>query len=297
MKKVILILAAGLSILLFSGCESSVTDANESGKYGKAVLKSPANSKVVNPADTKVTITKTKDKIFTKEMSTYGIIFKSMNEVPDAFLTDVAKAYQQMFSQTGSLDSKSQKKVLNALQQYNAMLPVLNGDHDKLSAEANKELNKFQSEKYSVCDVISYKVHHQTMEVVEHLLHTITDVGLFYAYPNEWAFNKKTSLICKSMENAVQKKYFNLSSYQNIKKNDVETYQRVIVQEYAYWIITTYWNLQEPYGLNEVGEWSIKNQEELKQKLPDAYNLVKNTIDKIMKAPSTAILEKLKTYE
>jgi len=297
MKRIFFITVLSISALFVSVCKDSVTNIKNLRRYGGAVLKSPANSKVANTANTKISIANTKNKIFTKELDTYGIKFKVMQGVSDAFLTDVAKSYQQMFPQVSSLDLRTQKKVLNALQQYNAMLPVLNGDHDELSDETNKELDKFRSEKYSVCDVISYKVNNQTMEVIEHLLHTITDVGLFYAYPKEWKFNQKTSLVYKSMENAIKKKYYNISSYQNIKKKNEEVYQRIIVQEYAYWIITTYWNLQEPYGLNESGEWTLKNKNQLKQKLPEAYNLIEKTVNKIMKTPSTAILEKLKTYQ
>jgi hypothetical protein len=35
----------------------------------------------------------------------------------------------------------------------------------------------------SVCDVICYSVGGQTMEVVEHILHHVTDVGFHFAFP------------------------------------------------------------------------------------------------------------------
>jgi len=72
-------------------------------------------------------------------------------------------------------------------------------------------------------------------------------------------------------------------------------YNRVLVQEFAYWLISTYWNLQEPYGPNEE-EWIIRNQQQLKEQLPLGYNLVESTVGKVMKAPSSEILEKLNTY-
>jgi hypothetical protein len=142
-----------------------------------------------------------------------------------------------------------------------------------------------------------YDVPRQTMEVVEHLLHNISDIGLHYAYPDEWAFNDKNSEVYKTMDQAIQEGLYDISSYEDIlEEAGDEIYQRVIVQEYAYWLISTYWNLQEPYGPMEEEEWNIDNKKELLEKLPDGYQLVENTINKIMRSPSKEILEKFRKY-
>jgi hypothetical protein len=170
-----------------------------------------------------------------------------------------------MFPQDSGLDLKKQQEVLNKLVQYKALLPVLSEHHDSASDDTNKGLDYFRhSDDYSVCDVIMYDVPRQTMEVVEHLLHNISDIGLHYAYPDEWAFNDKNSEVYKTMDQAIQEGLYDISSYEDIlEEAGDEIYQRVIVQEYAYWLISTYWNLQEPYGPMEEEEWNIDNKKEL----------------------------------
>ena len=49
----------------------------------------------------------------------------------------------------------------------------------------------------SVCDHISQisaaeSNQGQTMEVVEHILHHVTDVGLHYTFPEQWGLRKGT---------------------------------------------------------------------------------------------------------
>ena len=52
----------------------------------------------------------------------------------------------------------------------------------------------------------------------------------------------------------------------DIPREEEGLFQRVIVQEFAYWLISTYWNLQEPYGPLEEEEWNIDNKEQLLEK-------------------------------
>ena len=86
------------------------------------------------------------------------------------------------------------------------------------------------------------------MEVVEHILHHVTMVGLHYAYYNEWGVSK-TSEHYKYMQEVINKYYFfekyNLEPGQNIPATVKE---RVKIQEYAYWVISTAWGVQENYG-------------------------------------------------
>ena len=260
------------------------------GLLGECVQVSPANNLTVNTADTNITIENTTSYApFTKKMETYGTMFVARADVSDTFMTDVAKAYQQMFPQLNSLDLTKQQEVLNHIQRYRGVITM----HANSSNVAN---NDNLQQNCSLCDIISMGEAKQTMEVVEHLLHNITDVGLHYGYPDQWSFNKTSSQIYVVMKEAINKGYYNVSTYDEIlTSSSCGTYNRVLVQEFGYWLITTYWNLQEPYGPNE-NEWTIRNRTQLQNLLPSGVTLLENTVNKIMEVPSSEILTKLSTY-
>ncbi|MCF2876108.1 MULTISPECIES: hypothetical protein [unclassified Tenacibaculum] len=273
--------------------ESKAEKIETSNKIGGCVFKEVQNTKKVNPLNSTIEIESAKG-VFSKKMNVLGLDFIVMEKVSDDFLKDIGQTMKEMFPQDSALNLSRQHKVLNNLLQYNATIPVIVGHHDSMSEEVMIEMENTYEKECSICDVIMYEQPGQTMEVVEHLLHFITDIGLHYEYSKEWAFNNKESEVYLIMQEAIKKGFYDVSSYKDME-GEKEVYQRVIVQEFAYWLISTYWNLQEKYGPNEE-EWIIRNKEELKEKFPRGYQLVENTVSKIMKAPSEAILEKLAIY-
>ncbi len=258
-------------------------------KWGYAVLKEKVSFDKIDLANSQLVINQNNDEVFIKRMDTYGMSFWAMEKVSDVFILKVGQCYQEMFAQKSSLDIDLQHQIINTLYHYAATIPVLSVHHDKISKKTEEALFALEVGNYSVCDVIMIDSKQQTMEVVEHLIHHISDVGLFYVFPEEWGFNNKESTVVKSMQNAIEKGYFQIKDYEDLKEMDDELYQRILVQEYAYWIITTYWNIQEKYGPNEK-EWRIRNKKELLEKLPIAYELIETTVNKIMIAPSDDIL-------
>lgn len=265
-------------------------------KYGLSTLKSKVTDQVVEVENVNVEINKaTITAAFPASMTTYGFQFEIMQGVSDEFIVDVAKSYQSMFPQDEKYDLKKQHQVLNAMLQYRALVTVLLGHHDSMSDETLEGMSVFENGDYSLCDVIMYGCRGQAMEVVEHLLHHITDVGLFYAYPKEWSFTDKKSKVYLSMQEAIQKGFYKVESYQDEKFIE-QIYERILVQEYAYWIITSYWNLQEGYGPHEE-EWTLLTKDALREKLPSAFNLVDSTVGRIMKGPSKDSMDKFKKYQ
>ncbi|CAM1342244.1 hypothetical protein [Tenacibaculum amylolyticum] len=294
MKK-IFCLAVICVLTIFTSCKVTPKKQEERGqeknpKLGACVFATPQNSKTVNPSNLAISIHNGSG-AFAKKMNVYGMEFIVMKDVPNSFLEEVGTTLQEIFPQDSSLNLVRQHKVLNNLIQYKATIPVIDGHHDAMPENVMEELYTKYENKCSVCDVIMYNVPLQTMEVVEHLLHFITDIGLNYEYPEEWSFNTKDATVFNVMQEAINKGFYDIDSYDDLKE-DKEAYERVVIQEFAYWLISTYWNLQEEYGPNE-NEWTIRNKDELKNKLPSAYNLVENTVGEIMKTPSKSILEKL----
>ncbi|WP_299156502.1 hypothetical protein [uncultured Tenacibaculum sp.] len=298
MKKIIPIIFVALCLL--QACRIT-TKSNEgqknriefSDKIGGCVFTEIQNTNKVSPLNLTIKIESIKGE-FSKKMNVLGLDFIAMYKVSDDFLKDVGQTMEEMFPQDSTLDLPRQHRVLNNLLQYKATIPVIVGHHDSMPEKVMTEMEYVYEKECSICDVIMYKQPGQTMEVVEHLLHFITDIGLHYEYPKEWAFNTTSSEVYIVMQEAIEKGFYDVNSYKDME-NEKEIHQRVIVQEFAYWLISTYWNLQEKYGPQE-DEWIIKNKEDLKDRFPKGYQLVENTVNKIMKAPSNSILEKLETY-
>ncbi len=266
-------------------------------RIGGFLVDKPYNNNTVDLNDLSVSITEFDITGFPKKMETYGTLFAIMENVPDQFVNEVAVAFHQMFPQDPALDLETQHKVLNNMLQYHSVIPVLEGRYETASKDVGKGLEDL-SNNYSVCDIIMYKdgTGRQTMEVVEHLLHYVTSLGLHLTAPEDWSFTDANSEVTKIMNTAIELGLYDISGYEDMLEEDLDVHQRVIVQEFAYWIISTYWNLQEPYGNIQEEEWNVDNKEQLLEKLPDAYNLVKNTIDNIMTAPSLEALEKFRKY-
>ena len=78
----------------------------------------------------------------------------------------------------------------------------------------------------------------QVMEVVEHSLHYVTDIGPHYAYPDQWGV-APDSVLVQGMRDAVERGNYDISQYPDI--DDLEVRNRVLVQEFAYWAISTAW--------------------------------------------------------
>ena len=84
------------------------------------------------------------------------------------------------------------------------------------------------------------------MEVVEHILHHVTDVGLHYTFPEQWGL-RKGSVLCDVMDEAISKQLYSVEMYEDESRPkgkllDDQDLLRVELQELAYWIITAYWD-------------------------------------------------------
>jgi hypothetical protein len=131
----------------------------------------------------------------------------------------------------------------------------------------------------------------QVMEVVEHLLHTVTDIGLHYQFPSEWGISRDSDL-WRAMQKAIEEGHYVIDSYDDMSGASQDVQDRVLQQEFAYWFIYRAWNLQGPYGPQEE-EWQVKDHAKLGQIFPDFFATYERTAMKVMRAPSLESLEKL----
>ncbi|MCV6605194.1 MAG: hypothetical protein OIF34_07800 [Porticoccaceae bacterium] len=227
---------------------------------------------------------------FTKAALVDGLTLVANDAVPDSFISLVEKVIVEMFAQGEFTDTVRQVELLNNLYIYNAVIPVINyANMDRFLADSESQINALALEN-SICDIIMYGSDGQVMEVVEHILHYVSVIGLSYTFADEWGISRSSELY-RSMQVAIDKGYYDVTSYEQ-DGLDEETYLRVTMQEFGYWVISTAWNLQEPYGHGE-GEWSIKDRKDLEQKLPELYEALVSTVDKVMMAPSVETLQKI----
>ncbi len=273
-------------VLILSGCSTTSAMDFESLKsthIGAAILKEPAREAADNPyMDTGIYETKDYGK-FTKAMTVYGITYISTDDVSDAFMKKIALITKEMFPETKGAANKIQNEVLNNLYKYKAVLPVV-----KSEESANKLITQDVTTKNSICDIIMVTENGQVMEVVEHILHAVTDVGLHHTLTKDFGVNESSTLYTQ-MQEAIKNKTYSVESYNEYPES---IKNRILIQEYVYWLISSYWNLQEPYG-NGDAEWSLINEELLKMQQPQAHKLLKRSIDQFMQAPSKQTLDLL----
>jgi len=194
--------------LLVETCAKNTTVEN--GKFGGCVLDKKINNDTIVVTDTSFTIYQDLEySPFVKKMQTYGILLVGMESVSDNFMIDVAKTLHQIFPQDTNLNLAMQHKILNTMLQYSTAIPIFYGDDE------NQNIDKLEKN-CSMCDIIMYHVDGQVMEVIEHLLHHITDIGLFYSYPDQWAFNTINSDVYIVMQQAIEKGVYNIEDYKEI---------------------------------------------------------------------------------
>jgi len=228
-------------------------------------------------------------KPFTKKLLVYGITLIGRDDISDDFMRKVAKTVTEMFPQNETIDSELQKEILKNLYRYKAVIPLFKGEDYEFSP-SDEEAWDITTSKNSICDIIMEGVPGQVNEVVEHILHFVSDVGLHYTFPVDWGISK-TSKIYHAMQEAIDKGHYHIEQYDD--EVDDEERTRVLIQEYAYWVIFTAWDLYESYGPE--AEWKgIANPDDLKNKLPLSYEVFEETIPRVMAPPSISTLEEFK---
>lgn len=223
---------------------------------------------------------------FTKKLMTHGLLLVAGDDASDDFMRLVARTIAETFPQDERLDLDKQREILRNHFRYRAVIPVPVGEDF-----AFMEAREFEqtARRNSICDIIMQDVPNQVMEVVEHILHYVSDIGLAHAFPDAWGISE-SSLIARFMREAIDAGYYDVAQYQEIGEGTKE-HLRVLIQEYAYWVISTYWDLQEPYGPVGEAEWHIVTPDELRDKQPELYAMIERTVGRTMVPPSVSTLE------
>ena len=213
--------------------------------------------------------------------------------VSDLFLNNVGKAYEAMFTDGSSINEGMRSHYLSTTKDEYV--------YQRVGLEASFNKNESYAEgfppspyKHNVTDYIwemNTGGEEQIGEVIEHLLHTITNVILYLAYPNEWDYNKSSSELSLAMQESIDKGIYDISSYDDMK-NDKVGYNKVLTQEYAYWLILAEWDYyiiagKKMNGISGNEEFTIGTSSEISSQLPLGHKLYKDYVEKILSIPNS----------
>jgi hypothetical protein len=280
-------LMRSLGILCVLGLTSGCASSPSNGHLGDAVLLAPARPAAPDPYYRRGPAPSDDYRPFTKSMSVYGLDFIGSDEIRDAFMEQVADVVVEIFPRGSDMNGGLQRQLLQNLHRYRTTIPFFDGEPEMHPSD-EAAWDKLAREN-SICDIIMQDVDGQAMEVIEHILHHVSDVGLHYTFPEEWGLSRD-SVLYVAMQEAIEAGYYDVAQYAEMRE-EPEVYDRVLLQEFAYWIITCAWDLQVPYGPRE-SEWSgIRTPAELEAKLPRSMELIRSTLDRVMVAPRRACLE------
>ena len=222
---------------------------------------------------------------FNKSLDVYGIKLIARDNISNEFMINIAKTISEIFAINNNTDQLLQRQVIENMYRYKTIIPLFYGEDWAIASSEEQEWEQTNSAN-SICDIIMEDIPNQVMEVVEHILHHITDIGLHFTLADNWGLDPNSELY-RVTNLAISSGNYNISQYSDISELDVRN--RVILQEYAYWIIYTSWDLRKKYGPAE-SEWSIMTREEFISKEPAAFELFQNTIPKILSCPSDSML-------
>lgn len=273
------------------GSQDEGSDGGDDEKTGGCILRTPLGEVPEDPYRVSEVVPATPYPPFTKMLNACGIVLVAADDVPDLFLQLVGETVGEIFRPQDSSDPAAQREVLEHMHRYRALLPVprTEASLERLFRKDPGAMDRVMDQN-SVCDIIMAQVPDgQVMEVVEHILHAVTDVGLHYRFPEQWGISRDSRL-WKAMHEAIEKGYYKIESYDDMREDvPPEIYERILLQEFAYWFISTAWDLQEDYGPDE-DEWTIRTPAELEEKLPDFFAVYERTAGRVMQAPSLSTL-------
>ena len=286
MKQYIFHLVFSLFILFTFSCEAQKSQLHAT-HIGGCILRVPSGN-APNDLYSISRIVKTDEyQPFTKKLTVCGITLIGRDDISDDFMYNVAATIKEMFSPDGeNIDKELQERLIMNMFKYRTVIPLFKGENYEFSPSDEEKWDRTTIAN-SICDIIMEGVPGQVTEVVEHILHFVTAIGMHYTFPNEWAISQKSDLY-KMMNQAIDKGFYDISQYSDI--DNEEDRLRVLLQEYAYWVIYTAWDLRGLYGPKNA-EWFIMSKSELMNNLPDSYYFYKNFVPKVFSSPKHSRLE------
>ena len=206
----------------------------------------------------------------------------ALPEVSDDYLVKVGSIYKLIFDEDNSkIDRNLKNEFFQTIKNDYVYQRVgyKDGDFYDLGSENSKIDHPGNNYEDNQTDFIwePEGSDDPTGEIIEHALHTITNVA-FRLMSSDWDYENSSSKIRLAYDEAVNNGMFNEDIYKGIPSED---FMKIATQEYFFWVIITEWELGFLWDLpNE--EFLIKNKEELAEKLPASHQLYQDFVIKIL---------------
>lgn len=209
--------------------------------------------------------------------------------VSTIFLNNVGITYDEMFKENSNVEQSMRLKYISISKDNHVFQRVgVDGMVNDSDFKAGTPPAPYADNVTDYIWEMDSEGADQIGEVIEHLLHTITNVVLYLTY-SDWDYKDSSSPLYIAMIEAIDKEIYDISSYADLK-ND-EAYQKIITQEYAYWLILAEWDYyvitgKKANGITGNEEFKIGTPSEIKTQLPLGHKLYKDYVDKIFSIPN-----------
>lgn len=236
---------------------------------------------------------------FTYHIDVKDLRIFAKEDVSPNFLNNVGTAYKAMFTDGSMINPNMRSRYLSiSKSEYTYQRVGVESSFEKNNDYAyGNPPSPYDDNATDYIWELNEGGKEQVGEVIEHLLHTITTVILYLTYPEAWDYNESTSALSLATQEAVDKGIYDISSYDELK-NDTEIYQKVLTQEYAYWLILAEWDYYITAGKKREGisgneEFIIGTPAEIEVQLPIGHQLYQDYVVKILSTPDKATITSL----
>ena len=232
-------------------------------------------------------------KEFPTSIEVKNLVFFARKGVTDGFLNKAGKVYEAMLGDAAPVDAARRETYLSACKNQHIFQRVgLSGPANYPNSMDAQPGGAYQHNATDYIFELSKGGKDQLGEVVEHLLHTVTAVGFKLAFAHAWDFTNTASQLSLAMKESIDNGSYDVSSYEELKK-DPEAYQRVLAQEYAYWLILAEWDFfaatgKKAEGMTGNDEFALGTPQEIATKNPLGHSLYNDYVVKVLTAPDPA---------
>jgi hypothetical protein len=232
---------------------------------------------------------------FVKFIDVENLRLFSLQEVSNEFLIKVAKTYLLMLEDNSNIDLEMRSKFLDVSKNHFVFQRIglegpdyyerkFKADFGSLPQSRAPNNGPYRDNATDYIWEYNQGSESQLNEVVEHLLHTITNV-VFAIQFKDWNWEEPSSMIRLATKEAIDKGIFNISDYQEIlNRGDTEGFNRAISTEFAYWLIAAEWGYGDFFELPN-SEFRLNNQNQIAKTLPIGHKMYKCYVEKILSPP------------
>ena len=232
---------------------------------------------------------------FVKFIDVENLRLFSLQEVSNEFLIKVAKTYLLMLEDNSNIDLEMRSKFLDVSKNHFVFQRIglegpdyyerkFKADFGNLPQSRAPNNGPYRDNATDYIWEYNQGSESQLNEVVEHLLHTITNV-VFAIQFKDWNWQEPSSMIRLATKEAIDKGIFNISDYQEIlNRGDTEGFNRAISTEFAYWLIAAEWGYGDFFELPN-SEFRLNNQNQIAKTLPIGHKMYKCYVEKILSPP------------